>query len=74
VLKRCLTAADLRRFAAVCAPSADRRHSPDTDPLGQAPADLLESSELGLESLGHGTAAAKAGGNSGERRHHEHGC
>jgi hypothetical protein len=37
-------------------------------------AGLLESCVLGLESLGHGTAAAEAGGNSGERRHHEHGC
>jgi hypothetical protein len=32
------------------------------------------SSKFGLERLGHWTAAAEAGGNSGERRHHEHGC
>src|SRR5262249_23121245 len=42
--------------------------------VGQAPAGVLESCELGLESLGHGAAAAESGGNGGERRHHEHGC
>jgi len=50
--------------------AAQHSHDPDAT----APADLLESGELGLESLGHGTAAAEASGNSGEHRHHEHGC
>src|SRR5215475_15846064 len=58
----------LRTVAARAVLVGDRR------PVGQAPADLVESCVLGLESLGHGTAAAEAGGNSGERRHHEHGC
>jgi hypothetical protein len=62
-----LPAADLGRRNAAGACSTP-------SPVGQAPADLLESCELGLERLGHGTAAAEAGGNSGERRHHEHGC
>src|SRR4029450_1941625 len=31
------------------------------------------SGKFGLERLGHGTAAAEPGGNSGERRHHDHG-
>ena len=31
------------------------------------------SGKFGLERLGHGAAAAEAGGNSGERRHHDHG-
>ena len=58
----------LRTVAARAVLLGDRR------PVGQAPADLLESCELGLERLGHGAAAAEAGGNSGECRHHEHGC
>jgi hypothetical protein len=56
----------LRAVAARAVLLGDRR------PVGQAPADLLESRELGSESLGHGTAAAEASGNNGERRHHEH--
>jgi hypothetical protein len=67
--------ATMLRCTAILSPTTSRAVLlGDGRPVGQAPADLLESCELGLERLGHGTAAAEAGGNSGERRHHEHGC